>query len=240
MTYRNKKSNCCWRHGSRYGYYVAKLRAEEEKKKALLESRTSLVNVFAALADKKSQEYWDSETIVLKNMKKELEELGKVPSIFSTVSVIKYCIKLFDITSRAQDALPNGRIQVAPEEKSDAVDAFNNDLYYSGRHCIKDLRNDSFRGPLPYWNTTLEGTPINEETIMFGPEIGRVRKPASYWLKLSKKKKVYVEENTAYVKGNITKLVPVWETDALVKTGIHNFCKTAVKALTAELDILLE
>lgn len=240
MTYRKRKSKSRWRYGSRYGYYVATIKAEDEKKKALLNSLSNLTNVFAAIADKKSQEYWDSEKVVLENMKKELDELGEVPSILSTVPVIKYCVKIFDIISRAQDALPNGRIQVAPEEMADTVDAFNNDLYYSGRHCVNDLRNDSVRGPIPYWNTTFKGTPINEETIMFGPEIGRVRKPVSYWLKLSKKKKVYVEKNTAYVKGSITKLVPVWETEALVRTGVHKFCKTAFTALTTELELLLE
>lgn len=236
MTYRKRKSNCRWRYGSRYGHYVATLKAEKERN----EARMKLTDVLGEILDKKSQEYWDSEVIVLEKMRQELRELGKVPSIYSTAPVIKYCIKLFDITSRAQDALQGGQIQIAYAEKSDVADEFNNDLYFSGRHAADDLREDSLRGPVQYWNTTLPGTPINEDTIMFGPEIGRPRQPASYWLKLSKKKKVYIEENTSYAKGHITKLVPVWVTDALVRTGIYNFCKVAVKNLSEELDLLLE
>lgn len=156
----------------------------------------------------------------------------------STIPVINYCVNLFRITSKYQDLL-DGALVCAPAGKEDSFTAFNNDLYYSGRHEESDLRNDSVQGPIAYWNTTQKGDPINEETIKFGPEIGLPRQPVSYWLKLSKKKKVYVQEVTQYSKGNLSKLKPLWATDALVRTGIHNFCKVAKKALSEELEDLL-
>lgn len=239
MTYRRKTNNNPWKRGSRYGYFVATLKAEEKREAELKAARENLVNVLSVIVDKKSNEYWTSEKVVLENLRRELLELGKVPSILSTVDVIKYCVKLFDITSRAQDALTDGILHIAPAGKQQLLDEFNNDLYYSARHTVHDLRNDSVRGPIPYWNTTLAGTPINEETIMFGPEIGLPRKPVSYWLKLSKKKKVYVEQVTSYSKGNLSKFVAVWATEALVKTGIHNFCKVASENLLREVNELL-
>ncbi len=241
MKYRkNKFNNGSWKRGSRYGYFVATLRAEEQRKAELKAAHENLVNVLAEIADKRFNEVWISEKAVLENMRCELTELGKVPGVSSTIDVIKYCVKLFDIASRAQDSLKDGMIHVAPAEKQQAADAFNNDLYFSARHTVKDLRNDSIRGPVPYWNTTLPGTPINEETIMFGPEIGLPRKPVSYWLKLSKKKKVYVEQVSSYTKGNLSKLIAVWATEALVKTGVHNFCKIASENLLQELNALLD
>lgn len=241
MKYRKNKfiGDHPWRRGSRFGCFVAKLNAEEQRKAELKVAHENLVNVLSAIADKKFNEYWNSEKAVLENMRQELLELGKVPSISSTEAVIKYCVKLFDITSRAQDALKDGMLHVAPAEKQQVADEFNNDLYYSARHAESDLRNDSIRGPIPYWNTTLPGTPINNETIMFGPEIGISRKPVSYWLKLSKKKKVNVQEITSYAKGNLTKFVPLWATEALVKTGVHNFCKVASENLLREVNDLL-
>ena len=241
MKYRKNKflGGRLWKRGNRYGSYVAKFQAEEKRKAELAAARGNLVNAIAAIADKKFNEYWTSEKVVLENLRRELQELGKVPSILSTVAVINYCVKLFEITSRAQDALKDGILHVAPAEKQQIADEFNNDLYYSARHSVDDLRNDSIRGPLPYWNTTSAGTPINEETIMFGPEIGFPRKPVSYWLKLSKKKKVYVQEITSYTKGNLSKTVPLWATAALVRTGVHKFCTVASENLLREATELL-
>lgn len=241
MKYRkNKFIKIPWKRGNRYGHFVATLRAEEKQKVELKAAHENLVNVLSAIAEKKFNECWKTEKVVLENMRQELLELGKVPSVFSTVDVIKYCVKLFDITSRAQDSLTDRIIHAAPADKQQVADEFNNDLYYSARHSVHDLRNDSVRGPVPYWNTTAPGTPINEETIMFGPEIGLPRKPVSYWLKLSKKKKVYVEEITSYSRGNLRKLVPVWATEALVKTGVHNFCKVSSTSLLREVNELLD
>lgn len=242
MKYRKNKfiNGYPWKRGNRYGYFVATLKAEEKRKAELEAAHQNLVNVLSAIADKKFNEFWNSEKAVLENMRRELLELGKVPNMLSTQAVIQYCVKLFDITSRAQDSLKDGMLHVAPAEKQQVADEFNNDLYYSARHTINDLRNDSVLGPVPYWNTTLPGTPINEETIMFGPEIGFPRKPVSYWLKLSKKKKVYIEQTTAYSKGKLSKFVAVWATEALVRNGVHHFCKVASESLLREVNELLD
>lgn len=235
--YRKRRNR--WKNGNRYGQFVAAVRAEGKKKAELLEARTHLVNVLAQVADKKSDEYWTAEKAVLEKLRSELLDLGKVPSFTSSAEVIKYCVNFFDIVSRAQDALPDGVLHVAPANKQNAADAFNNDIYYSGRHTIYDLRKDSVHGEVPFWNTTLRGTPITEETIMFGPDIGLSAKPASYWLKLPKSKKVYVIKTTTYAKGHLSKKVAVWATDALVQTGVHKFCKTATTCLLSELNELL-
>lgn len=230
-----KRSKCKkWKRKSRYADFFKRLCEEQ----ALKKSRSDLVTVLAQISDQKCEEYWNFAVPILTDMKNELDSLGRVPSIMSAVPVIKYCVRLFEITSKYQDLL-DGSLSCAPAGKEESFNAFNNDLYYSGRHSTNDLRKDSIRGPIPYWNTTRKGEPINEETIQFGPELGLPRQPVSYWLKLSKKKKVYVQEVTQYSKGNLAKVKPIWATDALVRTGIHNFCKVAISALTQELENLL-
>jgi hypothetical protein len=236
MMYRTKKR---WRKISRYAQFVEKCNMEKERD----EKRQLLKNTLEAILDQRSREYWDRTKPILEKMRDELNDLGKVPSYKDTKGVIEFCIAIFDISSRAQDALEDGKLLCAPggEEQLKALSNFNNDLYYCGRHTSKDLRNDSICGSVPYWNTTLKGTPINADTIMFGPEIGSPRKPASYWLQISKKKKINILETTSYYKcgGNISKPISVWVTDGLVRIGILKFCRQAMENLPKELDILL-
>lgn len=217
----------------RYGKYVATLNYQNELK----EARGELVDVFNAIIDKKISDYWKESLKLLYAMEQELKDMGEVP--YQPVDIMKYCVKIFDIASRYQDAL-NGELKICPEEKKELLITFNNNLYFSGRHEVDDLRPDSEYGPLPYWNTTEPGEPITMENICFGPELGLPRRPASYWVSLSKKKKVGLTQITTYSKGYVNKRVSVWVTDALVRIGIKKFCKTAHENLLQNLADLLE
>lgn len=186
--YRKKKIKK-WNQKSRFGKFVEKLQEEQQ----LASKRSDLTNVLLQISEKRSGEYWNSVVPILTSMQNELVELGKVPNIQNTIAVINYCVKFFDITSRHQDLL-GGTLQCAPLEKEDAMKAFHNDLYYSGRHEKADMRQDSHKGFLPYWNTTQKGESITTENIRFGPELGLPCQPASFWVKLSKKKKFMLQK----------------------------------------------
>lgn len=189
--------------------------------------------------NEKCEKYWNSILPILHSLQDELLSLGKPPYYKQTVDNIKYCVNLFRIASTAQDAL-EGSIKICPADKHNAVKAFNNDLFYCGRHTAEESREDTYHGKVPYWNTSKVGEMVTMETICFGPEIGLPRKPAIWWCKLSKSKKVYIEEQTQYQKGILRKELTTWATDALVKTGINHFISDAYKALTTELEALLE
>lgn len=190
-------------------------------------------------ANEKCEQYWNSIIPILKNMQNQLLELGKPPKYTQVKENIEYCVKLFAIVSEAQDAL-EGYIKIYPYNKLDAVKAFNNDLFYGGRHSIDERRNDTYQGKVPYWNTTNVGEKITMDNIQFGPDIGLPQHPASYWIKLSKKKRVYMEEQTTYTKGKISKTVIVWATEAIVKINVNGFIRVAYEAFTKELDEMLK
>lgn len=234
--YQTKKcfKSLAWSRPQRYGKFVEKLNAEVKRD----ESRKNLINVLNQIRQKKSDEYWYNTLPILKAFQKELTELGKVPHYKQPTEVIKFCVKLFEITSRYQDQI--GLLLCAPDEKIEAFNSFNNNMYFCGRHAVDDLRNDSQYGPLPYWNTTKPGEPITMDNICFGPELGFSRRPASYWLKLPKSKKVHITEQTTFQIGTLYKDVIVWGTEGIVKVGVYKFCKTAVNCLTTDLNNLLE
>ncbi len=204
---------------SRYAAFVQKCKEEKELKE-------------------KTQIYWDSVLPILQDTQAKLVDLGNPPSYKQTKENILYCVQLFSIASECQDKL-DPELKMLPIAMKDTAKAFNNDLFYSGRHSVDELRNDSFYGKVPYWNTTDKGEAITIDNICFGPELGLPRKPASYWLKLSKKKRVYLEEQKTYAKGILSKTTTAWATDALVKVGINHFIRTAYQALTTELETLL-
>lgn len=204
---------------SRYATFVQKCKEEKE-------------------LEEKAQIYLESILPILQDTQAKLVELGNPPSYKHTKENILYCVQLFSIASECQDKL-DSELKTVPYAMKDVVKAFNNDLFYSGRHSIDEYRNDRVYGKVPYWNTTDKGEAITIDNIYFGPELGLTRKPASYWLKLSKKKRVYLEEQTTYAKGMISKTTTAWITDALVKVGIHHFIRAAYEALTTELDALL-
>lgn len=225
------------KHG--YAAYFAKLQ-EEIKRDA---ARADFLEVLKAITDKKSEMLWQEEKPVLENLQKELIALGKIPSPNQTENVIKYCISMFDIISRAQDELI-GKIICVPKdddsvEKEEVLKQFNNDLYYLGRHASDDLREDSVYGKVPYWNTTKKGEPINIDTIKFGMELGEMPRPARYWLKLSKSQKVKYCKPMEFEKGRLIKPILMWKTAALVRIGIYTVCQKGVKLLLEELEILL-
>lgn len=220
---RKKKSK--WRKRQprqihRYGAYIKRL--EEEKR-----------------LDVEATKYWSATVPILENMQKELSALGKPPGYNQIKQSILYCISIFDIISRYQDQLDGG-LKIAPGAKSKAADSFNNDLYYAGRHTTTEKRKDSVYGDLPYWNTTVVGEPITVDSICFGPELGLPRKPASYWLALSKKKKVAVSEIQEFAKGSLSKTVELWATEALVKVGINKFIHEAYNSFNSSLEELLK
>ena len=204
---------------NRYATFVKKL--EEEKQ----------LDIMATA-------YWEEVVPLLKTMQSEIIALGKPPGYNQTKDNMIYCVNIFDIVSRYQDQL-DGSLKVAPGEKAEAADAFNNDLFYAGRHTAQEIRPDEYLGNVPYWNTTNKGEPITTDNICFGPELGLPRKPASYWLSLSKKKKVEVNAVQEFEKGSISRTKELWAAEALVKIGINHFNKTAYKAFTTELDALL-
>lgn len=190
--------------------------------------------------DEKAEIYWASITPTLQKMVNQLEELGTPPSLKATKECILYCIKLYSIVSTAQDAL-DGELQIVPAKKRDAGNAFNTILNYAGRHKPDDMRKDDNHGLVPYWNTTQKGEEITCDNIFFGPDIGLPKKSATYWLKLSKSKKVYITEYTKYEKGGIlTKEKTTWATDAIVKTGVYRFNRIISENLQAQLEELLK
>lgn len=190
--------------------------------------------------DEKAQAYWASITPILQEMQTRLLELGKPPYYQKTKENILYCINIFSIASKAQDEL-GGALKIAPGAKKEIVDAFNNDLIFGGRHNEDERRDDEYHGKVPYWNTTQKGEEITIDNIFFGPEIGLPRKPASYWLKLSKKKKVYMTILTKYENvGVLQKETEAWATEAIVKTGLHHFVRKAYDSFTFELEELLK
>ena len=215
-----------------YGTYFTKVQEEIKRD----EARQKLICVLDAIGDKKCEHYWKNAKPILQRMEQELITPGKVPPFHKTKEVINYCISMFDIISRAQDEL-DGTLVCAPagEGKQEAFEKFTNDLYYGGRHTPKDLRPDATFGEVPYWNTTIKGQPITADTIKFGAEIGEKSKPASYWLKLSKKKKSYVTYRNA---GKLQQM-GMWSTDLIVRVSVHKLCKKLVECLLDELNILL-
>lgn len=218
----------------RYGKYVTTINYQNELRNA----REELVNVLYGIIDKKFEASWKESLTLLARMKKELDSLGTIP--YEATKVMQYCVNIFDIASRYQDMFEDGELHICPEEKKEALVQFNHDLYFAGRHAVYDLRPDSVCGKIPYWNTTETGEPITMDNICFGPELGYPRKPASYWVKLSKKKKITLAQPMNFQKGTINKRVSLWATDALVKSGIRKFCQTASKALTQDLEALLD
>lgn len=230
-----QKTHCNWNrstHGkfnnwnrrtrpiNRYGAFIQQLEKEKER-------------------DEKATAYWAEITPILQNFREDLRTLGKPPSVHATKENILYCVAIFDIISKCQDSLEGG-IRIAPKKLEQLVTEFNNDLFYAGRHTPFDRKKDSIYGDLPYWNTTEVGEQITVENIQFGPELGFPRKPASYWLSLSKKKKTTVTAVQEFKKGCIKKSQPMWVTEALVKTEIHKFIQAAYKIFTAELEEILE
>lgn len=232
MAYRKRQKG--WKQ-PRYYLYWEKVVTEKKRDDARLE----LTYILAEITKQKCEAYWENAQTILKNMQDELLSLGPPPSVKQAVEVIHYCIKIFDIASRYQDKL-NGGISFVPEEKTEDSKTFNNDLYFCGRHESFDLRTDSQHGSVPYWNTTKKGQEINLDTIMFGPDIGFPQKSADYWIKLSKKKKVATTQVIEYSYGKVAKPgKSLWITQALVEAGIHKFCKTAYRALTEDIELLL-
>ena len=232
MAYRNKKTK---RKQPRYHLYFEKLKIESQRN----ELRLDFLDVLRKISDQRCDEYWECTKKLLQDMYDELTLLGEPPSIKEPVNVIHYCIKIFDIASRYQDSL-NGAIVTVPEEKAEEMRIFNNDLYFCGRHEKNDLRTDSHNMKVPYWNTTQKGQEITLDNIMFGPDIGFAQRPASYWIKLSKKKKIETVRVVSSIYGKIS--APgksIWQTQALVNSGIQKFCKTAHQSLLEDIEGLL-
>ena len=189
--------------------------------------------------DDRNTAYWTEIRPILQNMYDELTALGKPPAYNQAVKVIEYCVKIFDIVSRCQDQLEGREIRVCPGKLSEVVTSFNNDIYFIGRHAEDDKRHDQTYGDVPYWNTTKIGEPINLETIYFGPDWGKSRMPASYWIKLSKKKKMTIYEEQHFATHSIKRPKDVWVTEAMVRSGILQICKLAYKNFTSYLEEIL-
>lgn len=184
--------------------------------------------------------YWETATPVLKNMQVEITNLGKPPGNNQVKETISYCISLLDIISRYQDIL-DGSLKIAPGEKSDAADSFNKNMSYAGRHTEQETYPDDYYGDLLYWNTTSKGETVTADNIYFGPELGLPRKPASYWLSLSKKKKVTVNAVLEFknVKGQLARPRDMWATEGLVKVVINDFIRNTYYSFLTDIDALL-
>lgn len=235
MGYRKKKKT--WKKAARYGNYFKKCTELAEVKQKRKELTINLNNLLGI----KIQEYWDMAVIPeLKNMRNEIEGLGEVPEKSKAVAVIRYCISFLDIVSRYQDTLDGG-IKFSPLGKEAAVQKFNDDLTFAGRHKKDDRMNSASGIEIPFWNNTLKGENITEDNIFFGPDIGLPERPASYWLHLKKSKTVAITLTKNFEKGHITKKpILMWATAALVKYGtLYTFCKIGYKRFSETLEQIL-
>lgn len=219
MVYRRSKRKSHWKE-ERYSRYWWKLTEKEREEQERL---------------------WQESRVILQTMYDELVLLGEPPSIDEPVHVIEYAVKIFDISSRAQDNLLHGGVECIPSDKKAAAEQFNKDIYFCGRHTPEDKRNDSRLGPVPYWNTTSKGEPITVNNIRFGLDIGlRESYSARKLMKLSKKKRVTVATIVPNSHGVVARPVASkWITEAIVEAGVHKFCVTAFESLNADLKALL-
>lgn len=213
--------------------------AYRKKKKRWKKQRYSLYFYNISGKAKMNEEYWNQTTAILTSMKKELEHLGEAPNKNKSVDVIKYCLSFLDVTSRYQDLLDGG-IKISPFEKRKVASVFNDNLAYFGRHTEKDCMKSAANTDIPFWNITSKNEAITENNIFFGPDIGMSRKPASYWIHLSKSKHIEITITKNYKKGCLKKVEKMWPTDALVKYSlIYTISQKGRKVLIDNLNNLL-
>lgn len=166
------------------------------------------------------QQNYPAEIARIIKLEKELKKLGDFPS-GNIKKIILYNVNFLNIVSQFQD---NGYLKYQPKEMDEIQKLFNVTVEINGR---QDSPNKC--------NYTKKGEKVTIHNVVYGGVFGLPLKPASYWLSLSKSKKIVLDYHsrvaTSLSKSPVIAQKTLWQTQAILEAGVERFTENNSKVL---------